>query len=42
MSDSFTSEASDEEVDYEFFDIDANSLTDSDHAWSTRENDSLD
>ena len=40
MADSFMSVASDEEVDYGSFDIDAIPLTDSDHAWSTHEIDS--
>ena len=35
-------EISDEEVDYGSFDIDAIPYTDSDHAWSTHENDSQD
>ena len=38
-TDSFTSETSDEEVDYGSFGIDANPHTDSDHAWSTHQND---
>ena len=42
MTDSFTSETSDDEVDYGSFDIDAIPHTDSDHAWSTHENDSQD
>ena len=42
MTDSFTSETSDDEVDYGSFDIDAILHTDSDHAWSTHENDSQD
>ena len=37
---SLLSEAPDEEVDYGSFDIDANPNTDSDHTWSTLENDS--
>ena len=42
-TDSFTSETSDEEVDYgSSFGINANRHTDSDHAWSTHENDSPD
>ena len=41
-TDSFTSEPSDEEVDYGSFDIDAILHTDSDHAWSTHENDNQD
>ena len=41
-TDSFTSETSDEEVDYGSFDIDAIPHTDSDHAWSTHENDNPD
>ena len=42
MTDSFTSETSDDEVDYGSFDIDAIPHTDSGHAWSTHENDSQD
>jgi hypothetical protein len=41
-ADSFTSETSDEEVDYGSFDIDAIPHTDSDYAWSTHENDNQD
>ena len=41
-TDSFTSETTNEEVDYGSFDIDAIPHTDSDHAWSTHENDSQD
>ena len=38
---SYMSESSDEEVDYGSFDSFANRNTDSDHAWSASENDSL-
>ena len=41
-SDSSMSEISDEEVDYGSCGSSANPLTDSDHAWSTPENDSQD
>ena len=42
MADSFMSVASDEEVDYGSFDIDANRHAYLDHAWSTHENNSQD
>ena len=41
-NDSSMSEILDEEVDYGSYGVDAFSLTDSDHAWSTYENDSQD
>ena len=41
-TDQFMSETPNEEVDYGYFDIDANRHIDSDHAWSTHENDTQD
>ena len=41
-NDSSMSEILDEEVDYGPYGVNAFSLTDSDHAWSTYENDSQD